>query len=301
MVEGLKRTKADSVILAPPFFEEVAKTPAMLDFITSNVKTIAYGGGDVSQQSGDALSSPCKVFNFNGSTETGTYPMIRPSERYPSEDWKYICPHPAAGIEFRPSVQGLFEAVLVRRPDLEDEQPVFKLFPHLKTYETKDLFSPHQSKPGLWTYRGRVDDTIVFKPGYMCSPIAMEQHVSHHPEVRGALMAGTGRFQPALIVETTIDESHSAETEQELIERLWPTVEEANQMYKMGTRVSRSHILITSPQQPMQRAGKGTVQRARTLEVYKDALNVLYAREGDAVPGNAMALPVFDRDNQKDR
>lgn len=35
----------------------------------------------------------------------------------------------------------------------------------------------------------------------------------------------------------------------------------------------------------MRRAGKGTVQRGPTLALYKDALDALYEREGDAIPG----------------
>lgn len=40
----------------------------------------------------------------------------------------------------------------------------------------------------------------------------------------------------------------------------------------------------------MRRAGKGTVQRGPTLELYKDALDTLYAREGDTVPENESIL-----------
>ena len=292
--DGLKHVKADALFLAPPFLEQIAKSPDMADSITSNVETVMYGGGDVSQWSGDALASKVKLFNFYGSTETGSFPLLRPSEWYPSEEWKYIHPHPAAGIEFRPSLHGHFEAFIVRNAVFENEQPVFKLFPQLQEYPTKDLWAPHPSKEGLWAYRGRADDTIVFKPGYMCNPIFMEQHVSQHPEVRAVLMAGTGRSQPVLVIERADDRSLSLVAEQDLTEQIWPLVEEANGTYKMGARVSKSHILYTNLQQPMRRAGKGTVQRGPTLELYKDALDTLYAREGDAVPGNELVLPGFD-------
>ena len=295
IVDGLKHTKADALFLAPPFLEQIAKSAEMANFITNNVETVTYGGGDVSQWSGDVLQSRVKLFNFNGSTETGSLPSLRPSGSYPSEDWKYIQPHPAAGIEFQPSIQGLFEAVIIRNQDFEDEQPVFKIFPHLQQYPTKDLWAPHPSRKGVWAYRGRADDIIVFKPGYMCDPIPMEQHVSSHPDVQAVLMVGTGRSQPALIIERTGDQSLDQVTEQELTNRLWPTIEEANQSYKMGTRVLKSHIVYTSLQQPMRRAGKGTVQRRPTLELYKNTLDGLYARKGDALPSNELVLPTMDQ------
>lgn len=280
--------------------EQIAKTPEMLDFVTSNLETIVYGGGDVSQLAGSAMASRSQVFNFNGSTETGCFPILRPSGKYPSEDWKYLHLHPAAGIEFRPSVNGLFEAFIIRNTKFEDEQPVFKIFPQIKEYPTKDLWMPHPSKPNLWAYHGRADDIIVFGPGYMCNPIAMEQHVAHHPKIRAALMAGTGRSQPALLVEPANDHPLSPAEKHDFVEEIYPAVKEANQGYKLGARVSKSHIFFTNPALPMRRAGKGTVQRALTLESYKDALNALYAREGDSVPGNELILPVFGSEIKKE-
>ncbi|KAL8658299.1 MAG: hypothetical protein Q9226_001115 [Calogaya cf. arnoldii] len=291
VIDGLRLAKPDAVFLAPPFLEQIAKDPDMLNTI-EKAETVVYGGGDVSQSLGDALAPKVQLFNFNGSTETGSFPLLRPSEDFPSHDWKYIHPHPAAGLEFRPSAHGLYEVVIVRNKVYEEEQPVFKIFPHLEEFSTKDLFAPHPTKTGLWTYRGRADNRIVFKPGHMCDPVPMEQTVGQHAGVRAALMAGTGRFQPALLVErASDDQAFSAVSEQELTSELWPLVNKANQTYQLGARVARSHILFTDPQQPMRRAGKGTVQRGPTLEQYKDELDKLYIREGDAVPGNELVLP----------
>ena len=294
MLDGLKHTKVDSIILAAPFMEQIAKDPEMLDFITRNLKTITYGGGDVSEVAGGTLASRSRVFTFYGSTETGCFPTIRPLGKDPAEDWKYIQMHPAAGIEFRHSGDGLFEAVIVRNTDFEDEQPVFKIFPHLMDYPTKDLWAPHPSKPNLWAYHGRADDIIVFGPGYMCNPIAMEQHVAQHAKVRAVLMVGTGRSQPALLVEPVSSHTLSQAEKDDFIEELYPLVREANQGYKIGARVFKSHIIFTESEYPMQRAGKGTVQRAPTLQFYQNTLDALYAREGDSIPGDELVLSSFE-------
>lgn len=177
---------------------------------------------------------------------------------------------------------------------------MFKVFPQLKEYSTKDLWGSHPSDPNLWTYHGRADDIIVFKPGYMCNPVAMEQHITHHPRVRAALMVGTGRFQPALLIEPASSQPLSLIDEHDLIEELYVRVEEVNQSYKIGARVSKSHVFFTDPEHPMQRAGKGTVQRHPTLQAYKDAINALYTREGDSVPHNELVLPSFVSEIEKD-
>ena len=291
--EGLKLVKADCLMLVPPFVEQIAKRPDIMEYVSRNVRTVVYGGGDVSQWSGDTVASQVQLFNVNGSTETGSIPILRPSDHFPSEEWKYIQPHPAAGLEFRPSLNGQFEAFIVRNPDFENEQPVFKLFPQLHEYSTKDLWAPHPSKEGLWTYRGRADDTILFKAGFMCDPVPLEQHVSQYREVQAALMAGTGRSQPSLIIERVDNQPLSPTKEKELTEDIWPIIQEANRTYKTGARVAKSHILYTTPQHPICRAGKGTVQRGPTLELYKDALDALYEREGDGVPGNELVLPGY--------
>lgn len=272
----------------------------MLDFIAKNLETVAYGGGDVSEVSGDAISPHVKLFNFNGSTETGTFPLLRSAGcKYPSEDWKYIHPHPAAGLVFKPHLDGLYEAYIVRNPNIDDEQPVFKIFGQLSEYPTKDLFSPHPSKENLWRHRGRADDTIVLKSGSKVNPIQMEQQVAHHPDVQAVLMVGTGRRVPALLIElaqpllsallppgTTGDgnEQKRKEEKDDMINRIWPTIEKANSTYPVDSRIEKSHVLFTDVRNPMQRAGKGTVQRAPTLELFKDGLDNLYAeaalREG---------------------
>jgi len=56
VVDGLKHAKADAVILAPPFLEQIAKSVELRDLVTDNVATVTYGGGDVSQWSGDTLT-----------------------------------------------------------------------------------------------------------------------------------------------------------------------------------------------------------------------------------------------------
>lgn len=269
----------------------------MLDFIAMNLKTVAYGGGDLSEVFGDTMSPHVKLFNFNGSTETGTFPLLRPAGcTYPSEDWKYIHPHPAAGIVFKPHLDGLYEAYIIRNPNFDVEQPVFKIFGQLSEYPTKDLFSPHPSKENLWTHRGRVDDTIVLNSGNKTNPIYMEQQVAHHPEVQAVLMVGTGRRMPALLIELAqpllsaslppgdSNEQKRKEEKDDIINRIWPTIEKANSTYPVDSRIEKSHVLFTDVHNPMQRAGKGTVQRGPTLELFKDALDNLYAeaaqREG---------------------
>ena len=285
IVEGIKRSKADAAVIAAPFVDQIAKCPDLLDVVTDNLDSITYAGGDISPKAGNAFAFKTKVSCGIGATESGLYPSIRPSGEYPHQDWKYIHPHPVAGLHFRPAFDDLFEAFIVKNTQYEDHHPVFRIFPHLEEFHTKDLYRPHPLKPNLWAYHGRADDVIAFKTGFLCHPTAMEQHVSHHPKVHSALMGGTNRYQSMLLIEpeSSNDRALTEDEQISLIEQIYPTVEEANQGYKADQRVAKTHILFTSPERPVKRAGKGTIQRIPTLMIYDEAINDLYNRKGDVM------------------
>lgn len=276
LIDGLKHTGADAAMVSPAIVDEIAKNPAQLDFVSRNLKMVFYGGGDVSQELGDILMNKVKFFNINGLTQTGIYPLLEVEGSWCAEDWKYIIPHPAAGLEFRHQPDDTYEAFIVRNSDDKLVQPVFKLFPQLQEYPVGDMFSPHPSKPGLWKYNGRTDDMMVLLSGAKANPIAMEAHVSSHPGVRNVLMAGTHRRYAGLLIEP-INQPLSIGETMELIDGLWPIVQEANQLYRTEFRVSKSRIQFTNPQKPMARTGKSTVQRRATMELYAEELDELDA------------------------
>ncbi|PYI16586.1 hypothetical protein BO99DRAFT_445291 [Aspergillus violaceofuscus CBS 115571] len=172
------------------------------------------------------------------------------------------------------------ELVLVRTPDYERHQFPFCVFPDLQEYHTSDLFirHPDPAKADLWRTTSRLDDVIVFLNGEKTNPISMEQHViAANREVTGCLVAGAQRFQAALIVELGQTEAALTVSERAaMIEKLWPSIQAANSESPAHARISRSHILFTTPEKPMLRAGKGTVQRAGTLMLYAPELEALY-------------------------
>ena len=278
LIDGLKHTSADIALLTPTMVGEIAKDPAHLDFVSRNLEAVFYGGGDLFQDVGDILTNRIKFFNINGSTETGICPSLEVDGSRCAQDWKYMTPHPAAGLEFRHHSDSTYEAFVIRNSDPELVQPVFKVHPELDEYSVRDLFSPHPSKPGLWQYHCRADDMIISLSGMKTNPTAMEQHIASHPEVHAVLMTGMGRPYAGLLIEPmTNDQLPSTAETAELIERLWPVVQEINQLYPTDSRISKTRILFTDPQKPMHRAEKGTIQRKATMESYAEEIDALYA------------------------
>ena len=152
--EALKNTVADGILGGPPLIADLANNLEILESISGKVRGVAYGGGDIAQHFGDVVSSKTILYTIIGSTETGPYPLIRHKALWEAEDWKYFQVHPTAGLEFRHINDNLYEIYVVRNKKEEDEQPVFKLFPQLTEYSTKELCSQHPRKPNLWKYEG---------------------------------------------------------------------------------------------------------------------------------------------------
>ena len=100
--------------------------------------------------------------------------------------------------------------------------------------------------------------------------------MGNHPEVRTALIARNKRLQPALVVEPVNNCALSMIERAQLIERIWPLVQEANTESSAHAKVLKTHIMIALPEKPFKRVGKGTVQRASTLEMYSQELDTLY-------------------------
>ena len=187
--------------------------------------------------------------------------------------------HPSLGAEFRHVTGDEYELVFVRSPEREPHLMMFAVFPELQEYHTRDLFirHPDENKADLWRYSARADDVVVFLNGEKTNPVSMEQHITaSNPDVTGVLVAGAQRFQASLIVELS-GKSLSPSERAAFIEKLWPSIEEANAVCPAHARVAKTHIMFTTPEKPMLRAGKGTIQRAGTLGLYAQELEALYA------------------------
>lgn len=203
-----------------------------------------------------------------------------------SEDWEYLHINSTySGIDFRlvDAERGLYEAVVVRCSDAELSryQPVFWIYPQLSEWSMSDLFTKHPTKPDLWRYEGRRDDMIVLDFGHNFHPTYYEAEIlAKDPLIRSALIVGNGRPRLAVIIELS-QGLLGSDTRENLLEKIWPTVETCNRRASKGGQISKDYVIFASPEKPFLRAGKGTVQRAATVEQYKEEIGRLYATTND--------------------
>ena len=259
----------DGTFVPPSVLEDIAQTPSYLKNLENIIA--CFGGGPLPKIAGDVIKGRTTLISFYGSTEA----MLLPLRKLDQEYWEYTSLHPYAGGEFRRHSDDLSELVLVRQPDLEIYQGIFRTFPDLQEYHMHDLYSKHPTLSDTWLYQGRSDDVIVLVNGEKLNPVTMEQVISSHPEVRAALVVGQSRFQTALLIEP-LKPNLSEEHKGRLIESVWPVIEKANADSPAHARLSKSLLLFTTPAKPMSRAGKGTIQRATTIKQYSNEIDALY-------------------------
>ncbi|KAG9231151.1 hypothetical protein BJ875DRAFT_383602 [Amylocarpus encephaloides] len=280
-VEALRHNTADAAGFPPPIVIEAANHPETLDFLSRNLKLLCYSGGDTPQACGDVITEHFRFFNVFGATEMSVYPLLRPQGEWQKDDWKYIHPHPLAGLEFREYIDGLYEAVVVRNAAADDEQPVFKLFPGLQEYHTQDLFSPHPEKAGLWKFGGRTEEIITLQSGRVNSTV-MGHAVRAHPQVKEGLMVPAGRHagigsatKTGLLLELEQNSPLPPVERETLIREICALVEKADLEYEVEARVTRDGILLVDNGRPLPRNAKGMVQRNMAVELYATELEML--------------------------
>jgi nucleoside-diphosphate-sugar epimerase/aryl carrier-like protein len=278
LVEALAHTPADVAILVPSVVADLAQNPEQLAMCARHLSLILYIGGDLPQAIGDIVARQISLRCWWGASEVGIPHQLVPSG-LGSDDWRYICFHPAVGAVFDPLADGrTYELVIRQDKSLSRTQSTFSIRgqENLDEYRTKDLFQPHPTVPNSWCWRGRADDIIVFLNGEKTNPVGMEQHVvAQHSDLTGALVVGTRRFQAALLVEPpNLETPLTTPVKAALVERIWLTVQEANAVVPAHARVEKALILVVD--RPMMRSGKGTIQRAATVEQYSTDIETLY-------------------------
>jgi thioester reductase-like protein len=213
------------------------------------------------------------------------------------ELWQYfIIDSERMGIEWHPTdEQDVFEQVIVRKSKQPGLQSCFYTFPDLDEYRTKDLYKLHPQQPNHWIYYGRADNIIVFSNGEKLNPITIERIVEGHPGVKGAVVVGSNKFQPALFIEPATHPK-SEEEEKEFLDDVWPHVVRANKETVAHGQIGREFLTLTNPAKPFPRAGKGTVQRAGAIKLYKSEIEELYERVGQVSSAEAPKIDVSSED-----
>jgi thioester reductase-like protein len=294
----LKHGVITTMLTPPSILKDLSKDHSSLQNL-AKLKHVGFAGGPLQPGVGNKLAAVLPhLFSFLGATECGWFLNIVGDNKV----WDSLNFYSDIGYRFDEVSDGLFELIIDK-----DEQTnkifrgIFEVFPTLREYRTKDLYSANPDAPGWYTYRGRADDLIVLSNGEKINPIPLENIIRSYPLVRGALVVGEYRFSPSLLLEMENDSIPKAETESHaILDSIWPTVQEANKIAPGFSKIPKSLILFSTAEKPFLGAGKGTIQRQLTVKSYAKELDHMYSSQetGLLIEGLTLA-DSFSPDNVK--
>lgn len=281
VVECLANMDVDSALLPPATIEDMSQTDDGTKAL-AGLKSLCFGGGNLAREAGNRLvKNGVRFSNLIGATEWAPFPTYTVSS---PDLWQYHHYNTETmGCEFRrwPGEDDIYELVVVRQQQHGRHpgvQGIFYTFPELDEWSTKDLYRPHPTRPDHWIYHGRSDNIIVFSSGEKLNPVTIEEIVGDHALLKGAIVVGSERFHAGLIVEPHVY-PQTEEEKREVLDSVWPLVEKANEETVQHGRIGRDMLVLSNPDKPFLRAGKGTIQRALTVKLYADEIKHMYEKE----------------------
>lgn len=217
--------------------------------------------------------------------------QLMTSQRDPSTDkeWNYVRPLAKTKpyLFFDEIAAGIFEAVVLdglntKTLSNSDDPP--------NSFRTRDTFIKHATIPDAWKYLGRLDDRVTLFNGEKVLPVPYEHRVRQSELVQDCLVFGVGRAFPGILI---IPSEHAADkTPSEILDALWPIIEDANHKAEQFGRVSREMVQVMPAGTEYPRTDKGTVIRAACFKHFEDVINDVYTRFENPGDADRLALEI---------
>ncbi|KAJ6485861.1 L-aminoadipate-semialdehyde dehydrogenase [Mycena sanguinolenta] len=254
---------------------------------------VGFAGAAVPDDLGTRLvAAGVNLFSIYGTTETGG---LLNSERDmgTDKDWNWLR---AKGmildyLVMEPRGDNTFEAVVKDGypPKIETNRPD-------GSYATKDLFLRHPEHDNWYKYIGRLDDTLVQTLGEKTNPVPIELAIrGNSPHVAEAIVFGAGKPQTGcLILPSDLAQGLS---NAEIMEKIWPVVEQANAQAPTHSRILPEMIEILPRDTHIPIATKMSILRPACYAKFKDIIEGVYARfeqEGDEGSKLRLAKPELE-------
>ncbi|KAK7926774.1 Non-canonical non-ribosomal peptide synthetase [Apiospora marii] len=294
--ECLQYADVQGALLPPAIVEEMSQSDECIQ-VMKKMSLIGFGGGQLPREAGNRLvKHGVTLANLIAATECCPFPIYWNKD---PNQWQYfIYNSELFGCDWRKQEghDDVYEQVIVRKEENPRLQGYFYTFPEEKEVSTKDLYKPHPTLPNHWIYYGRADNIIVFSNGEKLNPVDIEDIVSDHAQLKGAVVVGSERFQAGLILEPFTHPRNEQERKA-LLDSVWPLIEQANRETVAHGQIGRDYVIFSSPEKPFLRAGKGTIQRAGTVQLYAEEVDKLYETAGQAAAAEAPPLDVSSVDS----
>ncbi|KAJ7450213.1 hypothetical protein FB451DRAFT_1286443 [Mycena latifolia] len=244
--------------------------------VLKTIRVVAYSGGTLPQRVGNELvGAGVPLRNLYALTELGAISSVIPWEG-DEKDWEWVRFSDKVTLRWEPQGDGTFECQILTS---EMHSVSIQNLKDVRGYATSDLWRNHPEKKHLWKMVGRIDDVIVHSSGKKTMPAPMEDIVLTSPLVSGAVIFGWGRTHDGILIElisSLLFDLENTTNVADLRNKIWPVLEEANQMAEPVGRISKDMIIFTSADKPLPRTGKRTIMRKAALQLYAPEIDALY-------------------------
>ncbi|KAF7359033.1 Acetyl-CoA synthetase-like protein [Mycena sanguinolenta] len=276
---GILATKPDIVLSSPAAIESWSEDPAGLRAMQA-LKVLAFSGAPLNKRVGDNLvDNGVVLWSMYGTNETGLLnTFCTPHGNL--KDWEYF------------SVREGIDAA--RMP--EEDGSTFYTFTYLNSpsYKTcysnveiegrrgcqiSDLLEQHPDNPDLHRVFARKDEIISLSIAAKMNPVVIEAQINRNPFVNAALVFGTGRPHPGVLIQLKpecqtdlLDDGKRSE----ILDALWVSVDAANRTSPIHFQIPRKMVLLADPEKPFALTSKSQPRRRAVLEDYDGEISAAY-------------------------
>ena len=272
IIEIVEHVKPQVLHIVPYTLELLALSDRGLEAMKS-CRRVAFSGSGCPDDLGDSLiEKGINVESIWGATEMGF--LGSSSNRGPGDNaWDYIrIPKPINDhICFKHIEHDTFECIYLKSlPALvlsnSDDPP--------GSFWSKDLFKKHPTIANAWKHIGRLDDRVTLANGEKVLPLPMEGRIRQNPFVREAVVFGTGRSLPGVLVFKS--EGSTCLSDHQFIDSIWPTIQAANARAETFSQISKETVIPLGAQVEYPVTDKESIKRAQIYAKFGQEIEAMY-------------------------
>lgn len=244
-----------------------------------NLRFVFYGGASCPDEICRTLvDHGVTLLGLYGSTETGI--VLGKNFNPYDKRWKYM--------QFPDNRK----AFVRMEPAPNSNNPNEKLFVYLPndpflaenianrsdgSYTLGDIVLEDPPNSGQYIILGRQDDTLVHVNGEKTNPVPMEEIIRCSPLVKQVAIVGHNQFCTAALIQLNISEASKYEF-QEIEDKIWRIIEQANVFAPSHSRLIRSLVKILPMNRVLPVTDKGNLMRGRVNMEFLELISSMYEK-----------------------
>lgn len=254
----------------------------------AKVNFVIFAGSACPDDLGDKLVRHGVNLNANyGATETSR--LMTSGRPAGDNDWNYlrILPQVQQWVLMDEIAPSIYECValdgLRSKSTINSDNPP-------RSFRTRDLFTPHPTRPGLWKYVSRLDDRFTLVNGEKVLPVPIEGRIRQELSVKEAIVFGDGKTVPGVLIVKADRDANVAD--EDFIENIWPAVADANSRAESFSQIPKELVVILPADTSYPCTDKGTFIRGLVYSQFRPNIENAYSRFETEEDGGSLILEV---------